>query len=147
VRRAHTSAVVVPTGLVVLVVFVVLTAATGEADKRRDADRSAGQRPEEPPTGDGRRREAGCRRRRANDLDRSDPMLHGTIAFLRGPGRPPVRTTLDPLAGSVPGIAMQQLEQHPPGQVMVSLDLTEDGYVRSFNWARWHLGIPLLAEG
>jgi len=31
----------------------------------------------------------------------------------------------------------QQLEQHPPDQETVTLSLTDDVYVRSYNWARW----------
>jgi hypothetical protein len=40
----------------------------------------------------------------------------------------------------------QQFEQHPPDQATVTLDLTGDMFLRSFNWARWQLGIPLPAE-
>jgi hypothetical protein len=37
----------------------------------------------------------------------------------------------------------QQLERHGPGEPTVRLSLTDDVYLRSFNWARWQLGIPL----
>jgi hypothetical protein len=37
----------------------------------------------------------------------------------------------------------QQLEQHPPDQATVPLNLTDDMFLRSYNWARWQLGIPL----
>jgi hypothetical protein len=37
----------------------------------------------------------------------------------------------------------QQLEQHAPDQAMVTLHLTDDLFLRSFNWARWQLEIPL----
>jgi len=40
----------------------------------------------------------------------------------------------------------RQLDQHPPGQTVVSLYLTDDVYLRSFNWARVGLGLPLSAE-
>jgi hypothetical protein len=30
----------------------------------------------------------------------------------------------------------QQLEQHPPDQPLVRLSLTDDAFLRSFNWAR-----------
>ncbi len=35
------------------------------------------------------------------------------------------------------------LEQRPPDQAMVALSLSDDVFLRSFNWARWQLGIPL----
>ena len=35
------------------------------------------------------------------------------------------------------------LEQHPPDALMVTLSLTDDVYLRSYNWARLRLGIPL----
>jgi len=37
----------------------------------------------------------------------------------------------------------QQLDQQPPDQATVTLSLTEDVFLRSYNWARWQLGIPL----
>jgi hypothetical protein len=37
----------------------------------------------------------------------------------------------------------QQLEQHSPDQATVTLHLTDDLFLRSYNWARWQLGIPL----
>ena len=49
--------------------LVVLTAATGQADERHDADSDAGQRPQEPSTGGGHRRRARCRRHRVGSLD------------------------------------------------------------------------------
>jgi hypothetical protein len=36
-----------------------------------------------------------------------------------------------------------QLEQHAPEQATVTLYLADDIFLRSFNWARWQLGIPL----
>jgi hypothetical protein len=38
------------------------------------------------------------------------------------------------------------LEQHAPDQPMVTLSLTDDVYLRSYNWARLRLGIPLPAK-
>jgi len=35
------------------------------------------------------------------------------------------------------------LEQHGPGEAEVALSLTDDVFLRSYNWARWQLGIPL----
>jgi hypothetical protein len=35
------------------------------------------------------------------------------------------------------------LEQHAPDEAMVTLSLTDDVYLRSYNWARLRLGIPL----
>ena len=40
-------------------------------------------------------------------------------------------------------IIEQQLEQHGPDEPMVTLSLTDDVYLRSYNWARVELGIPL----
>ena len=39
------------------------------------------------------------------------------------------------------------LEQHGPGEPTVRLSLTDDLFLRSFNWARVQLGIPLPVEG
>jgi hypothetical protein len=41
----------------------------------------------------------------------------------------------------------QQLEQHPPDQLGVTLHLTDEVFLRSDIWARWPLGIPLPVEG
>jgi hypothetical protein len=35
------------------------------------------------------------------------------------------------------------LEQHGPDETMVTLSLTDDVFLRSYNWARLQLGIPL----
>ena len=35
------------------------------------------------------------------------------------------------------------LEQHGPDEHIVRLSLTDDVYLRSYNWARVELGIPL----
>jgi hypothetical protein len=37
----------------------------------------------------------------------------------------------------------EQLEAHAPGEALVGLALSEDVYLRSVNWARWKLGLPL----
>jgi len=41
----------------------------------------------------------------------------------------------------------QQLERHGPAEATVTLHLTDDVFLRSYNWARWQLGIPLPVEG
>lgn len=38
------------------------------------------------------------------------------------------------------------LEQHGPDESIVTLSLTDDVFLRSYNWARWQLGIPLPAD-
>ena len=40
----------------------------------------------------------------------------------------------------------RQLEQHGPGEPTVRLSLTDDVFLRSSNWARVQLGIPVPAE-
>jgi hypothetical protein len=35
------------------------------------------------------------------------------------------------------------LDEHGPGEEIVSLSLSDDAYLRSFNWARVGLGLPL----
>ena len=40
----------------------------------------------------------------------------------------------------------QPLAQHAPDQATVTLDLTDDLFLRSFTWARWQLGMPLPVE-
>lgn len=35
------------------------------------------------------------------------------------------------------------LDQHAPDEPAVSLSLNDDTYLRSYNWARLQLGIPL----
>jgi hypothetical protein len=40
----------------------------------------------------------------------------------------------------------QQPEWHPPDQATVRLSLTDDVFLRSYNWARVQLGIPLPVE-
>jgi hypothetical protein len=41
----------------------------------------------------------------------------------------------------------QRLDQHPPDEATVTLHLTDDVFLRSYNWARWQLGIPLPVDG
>jgi hypothetical protein len=38
------------------------------------------------------------------------------------------------------------LERHGPDEPTVRLSLTDDVFLRSYNWARWQLGIPLPVE-
>jgi hypothetical protein len=38
------------------------------------------------------------------------------------------------------------LEQHGPDEATVRLSLTDDVFLRSYNWARAQLGIPLPAD-
>ncbi len=38
------------------------------------------------------------------------------------------------------------LEQHGLGESTVQLSLTDDVFLRSYNWARLQLGIPLPAD-
>jgi hypothetical protein len=38
------------------------------------------------------------------------------------------------------------LEQHGPDEPMVRLSLTDDVFLRSYNWARLQLGIPLPVD-
>jgi hypothetical protein len=57
------------------------------------------------------------------------------IGVLREKGLPSMLEHADALE--------QQLEQHAPDQVTVTLHLTDDVFLRSYNWARWQLGIPL----
>jgi hypothetical protein len=40
----------------------------------------------------------------------------------------------------------EQLERHGPGESVVRLSLTDDVFLRSSNWARWQLGIPLPVD-
>jgi hypothetical protein len=54
------------------------------------------------------------------------------------------------LRGETPPYAVEhadqlelKLEQHGPGEATVTLHLTDVAYLRSYNWARWQLGIPL----
>ena len=60
------------------------------------------------------------------------------IAVLREKGLPYMREHADYL--------VQQLERHGPDEATATLHLTDDVYLRSYNWARWQLGIPLPAE-
>jgi hypothetical protein len=40
----------------------------------------------------------------------------------------------------------EQLERHGPGESAVRLSLTDDVFLRSYNWARVQLGIPLPVD-
>jgi hypothetical protein len=57
------------------------------------------------------------------------------IAVLRAKALPYMREHADHIE--------RLLEQHPPDQAVVTLTLTDDVFLRSYNWARWQLGIPL----
>lgn len=57
------------------------------------------------------------------------------INVLREKGIPYMRDHADRLE--------RALDQHAPDEPMVTLDLTDDVYLRSYNWARLQLGIPL----
>jgi hypothetical protein len=56
------------------------------------------------------------------------------IDALRAKGLPSMREHADHIE--------RLLDQHPP-DAMVTLSLTDDVYLRSSNWARVELGIPL----
>jgi hypothetical protein len=60
------------------------------------------------------------------------------IAVLREKGLPYMLEHADELE--------EALEQHASDQAMVTLHLTDDLFLRSFNWARWQLKIPLPVE-
>jgi hypothetical protein len=60
------------------------------------------------------------------------------IAVLRVKGLPSMLEHADLLE--------QQLERHGPDEATVRLSLTDDVFLRSYNWARWQLGIPLPAD-
>ena len=61
------------------------------------------------------------------------------VAVLREKGPPSMLEHADRLE--------QMLEQHPPDQYVVSLSMNDNLFLRSVNWARWQLGIPLPVEG
>jgi hypothetical protein len=42
--------------------------------------------------------------------------------------------------------ALEQRDQHPPDQATVTLHLTNDVFLRSYNWARVQLGRPLPVD-
>ena len=41
----------------------------------------------------------------------------------------------------------RRLGRHGPGEAIVRLRLTDDVYLRGYNYAGWQLGIPLPADG
>ena len=57
------------------------------------------------------------------------------IAVLRASGLAYKREHADQLE--------RKREQHGPDETTVTLSLTDDVFLRSYNWARWQLGIPL----
>jgi len=60
------------------------------------------------------------------------------IAVLRASGLAYKREHADQLE--------RNLEQHGPDETTVPLSLTDDVFLRSYNWARWQVGIPLSPE-
>ena len=60
------------------------------------------------------------------------------IAALRAKGLPSMLVHADYLEW--------QLEQHPPDRAIMTLRLTDDLFLRSYNWPRWQLGLPLPVE-
>ena len=60
------------------------------------------------------------------------------IAILREKGLPSMTEHADSLE--------RQLERHGPGEPTVRLSLTDDVFLRSYNWARWQLEIPLPVD-
>jgi hypothetical protein len=57
-----------------------------------------------------------------------------------------LRTTGVPSMLEHANVFETQLEQHGPDESPVRLSLTDDVFLRSNNWARWQLGIPLRVE-
>jgi hypothetical protein len=60
------------------------------------------------------------------------------IAVLREKGLPYMREHAD--------LIERHLDQHAPDEAAVRLSLTDDVYLRSYNWARVQLGIPLPVD-
>ena len=71
-------------------------------------------------------------------IDLSWETWRAIIAALRAKGLPSMLEHADALE--------RLLEQHGPGEPMVRLSLTDDIFLRSDNWARVQLGIPLPAD-
>jgi hypothetical protein len=76
--------------------------------------------------------------RRMNPITLSWEDWRAVIAVLREKALPYMLEHADYLE--------QHLEQHGPGEPIVRLSLTDDVYLRSYNWARVQLGIPLPAD-
>jgi len=60
---------------------------------------------------------------------------HAVIAVLREKGLPYMLEHAN--------VIEEQLERHGPDESTVRLSLTDDVFLRSYNWARLQLGIPL----
>jgi hypothetical protein len=60
------------------------------------------------------------------------------IAVLRAKALPSMRENADHIE--------RLLERHGPAEQIVRLSLTDDVFLRSYNWARVELGIPLPAD-
>jgi hypothetical protein len=58
-----------------------------------------------------------------------------------------LRTTEAPYKPEHANVIEEQHERHGPGETTVRLSLTDDVFLRSYNWARWQLGIPLPVDG
>ena len=63
---------------------------------------------------------------------------HAVIAVLREKGLPYMLEHAN--------VIEEQLERHGPDESTVRLSLTDDVFLRSYNWARLQLGIPLPVE-
>ena len=63
---------------------------------------------------------------------------HAVIAVLREKGLPSMLEHAN--------VIEEQLERHGPDESTVRLSLTDDVFLRSYNWARLQLGIPLPVE-
>ncbi len=93
---------------------------------------SRGLNPETTPIGEG----VGANERRAmNAIDLPWETWRAVIAVLRAKGLTSMLEHTDLLE--------QQLDRHPPNQATVTLHLTDDVFLRSFDWARWQLETPL----
>jgi hypothetical protein len=58
------------------------------------------------------------------------------IGVLHASGLPYTRDHADQLE--------RQLERHWPDEAIVQLSLTDDVFLRSYNWGRWQLEIPQI---
>jgi hypothetical protein len=79
--------------------------------------------------------------RRVFEVDHDHPLLGGLAGCHRRAAR-----AAWPLKGEHADQLERKLEQHGPDEPTVRLSLTDDVFLRSSNWARWQLGIPLPVE-
>ena len=82
-------------------------------------------------------RPTSCVPRAMNAIELPFETWRAVIDALRAKGLPYLREHADHLE--------RQFDRHPP-DAMVSLSLTDDVCLGSFNWARVELGIPLPAD-